>query len=129
MRWPKFQWIAGFEGGGVAKSDLDTCIIYLSESELRPLPESWQKFIMAHEEGHVILDTMDEFRADAYAFYKWVEYGYPLSECILAQSRILEIDGYGPHSERFERHVERVRMYDYHINNNKDLAPLLGKTK
>lgn len=125
-RRPVFKWVPFLDRGGVAKSYIDQGIIELSEKELKPLPIAWQYFIMAHEEGHCVEDTQDEWLADNYAFYKWVKYGFPLKESVLAISRILDIDNNPEHSARFDAHVLRVKMYDYYVGGNKALAQELG---
>lgn len=51
-----------------ARVDLETGVVYVNTPYFDVLPDAYQEFILAHEEGHFVLKTYDEFKADEYAF-------------------------------------------------------------
>ncbi len=115
--------VPSLPGDGPAASSVYDGIIYLSERNFMPLPDAWKAWIYLHEEGHCILETLNEDLCDAYAFYKYAEQGYPLTESIYAITRILDLDN-PSHRRRFENHQKRVRFYDKFINNNQNITYL-----
>jgi len=68
-------------------------------------------FILLHEAGHVDLQTTDELKADNYAFCRYADMGYPLSESVKALTRILPFDKPG-HFKRVEAQLARAIIYD-----------------
>ncbi len=53
-----------------ARVNRHTGEILLNSRVWNKLPEGFQKFILAHEEGHYVLQTTSEIEADNYAFQK-----------------------------------------------------------
>ena len=77
-------------GGTPALSDRNTGEVWINRKIFDTLPEEHKIFILLHEEGHIVLNTKDEFEADAYAFKKYAEKGYGMKESVKALSRVLE---------------------------------------
>lgn len=51
----------------VTDQDSGTSTLLLNRSTFHPLPPQQQRFIIAHELGHLLLDTDNELLADAFA--------------------------------------------------------------
>jgi hypothetical protein len=51
----------------IAKVNRSTGFLYLSDSIWKGLPESEKAFVLFHENGHLKLQTADEFAANSYA--------------------------------------------------------------
>lgn len=115
--------VPSIPGNGPAASNVYEGIIYVSDSDYMPLPEPWKAWIYLHEEGHCVLETLNEDLCDAYAFYKYANEGYPLTESIYAITRILDLDN-PSHYRRFLNHEKRVRFYDKYINKNERITYL-----
>jgi hypothetical protein len=58
------------DGDGAARVYRDLGLMEINLSRWRQLPEQYRDYILAHEEGHYVLDTSDETAADEYAFRK-----------------------------------------------------------
>lgn len=59
----------------IAKVNHKTGTLYLSTDIWRGLPEQEKLFVLFHEEGHLKLNTYDEFQANKYAVKKFVQIG------------------------------------------------------
>ena len=55
----------------IAKVNRKTGVLYLNSSIWNQLPKAEQDFVLFHEEGHLQLQTSDEFKANAYAINKF----------------------------------------------------------
>ncbi len=81
-----------------------------------------QDFVMYHEEGHLVLNTKDEYLADQYALAKYISTGHPLSSSIMAMTRGFSFKNHD-HVRRLKAHMKRVYSYDYNINKNMKANP------
>jgi hypothetical protein len=59
----------------IAKVDRKNGSLYLSSKIWAGLPASEKNFVLYHEEGHLKLDTADEWKANAYAVGKFASAG------------------------------------------------------
>ena len=84
------------------------------------LPEAYKKFILLHEEGHYVLQTTDEFEADAYAFDKYAGKAKgSLKNSIKALSDILPFIT-NEQKDRLNEQIKRALLYDFQKNGNKN---------
>jgi hypothetical protein len=59
----------------IAKVNRKTGVLYLSSDIWDRLPSDQKDFVLFHEEGHLRLQTADEFAANAYAVNKFTKAG------------------------------------------------------
>jgi len=59
----------------IAKVNRKTGVLYLSDDIWNRLPSAEKDFVLLHEEGHLKLQTADEFRANQYAIGKFLSSG------------------------------------------------------
>lgn len=76
-----------------------------------------KRFVLLHEEGHVVLDTSDELAVDAYAFKKYAAEGYSLTESVKAITRLLNSNN-PEHNLRANLQLQRALEYDHFVNKN-----------
>lgn len=109
-------------GNTPARVNRRTGEMYLSLRHMLPLPPDIRLFIMLHEMGHVVLQTEDEERVDAWAFDQYVKQGKSLKASVKALTQIL--DGNNPeHYDRMYLQLQRAKMYDYLKNGNQKMKP------
>lgn len=94
-----------------------------------------KRFVLLHEEGHVVLDTSDELAVDEYAFKKYAAEGYSLTESVKAITRLLNNDN-PQHNLRAQLQLQRAKEYDHFVNknnriilNNQSMTKLLSPTE
>lgn len=104
-------------GASPAMVNRETGVMYISMKHMAALPPEHRLFVMLHEMGHVVLQTTDEYEADAWAFKKYAEMGYSLTASVKALTRILN-DSNPEHAWRMYLQLERAKEYDYRVNNN-----------
>jgi hypothetical protein len=96
-------------------------IIHINMSRWKKLPQPHRDYILAHEEGHYVLDTSNEFEADEYAFKKMAG-THPGSLRDTAHALIDVLPGSTPEQrKRMEAAVLRALKFDA-INNHNDAA-------
>jgi hypothetical protein len=102
---------------GIAKSSPRTKELVINMHYWPRLKKEHQFFVLAHEEGHVVLKTRDEMEADDWAAKKYFEAGYKLSESVKALSE--HLDRNNPvHIGRAWLQYNRALQYDWQHNQN-----------
>ena len=59
----------------IAKVNMKTGTLYLSSGIWNRLPQPEKDYVLLHEEGHLKLQTTDEYKANAYAVGKFLKAG------------------------------------------------------
>lgn len=111
-------------GSTPARCYRDTGVVLKNPSYNGRLNRHDWDFITAHEAGHIVLQTSDEFEADRFAFDWCVKHGMPLSACVKALTRVLNFPSDKPaqRAEQEARCKAMIKMaldYDYEVNGNK----------
>ncbi len=90
------------------------------------LTNDYQYFILCHEAGHIVLNTTDEFKADAYAFEQYAKSGRSLTQAVYALSKVLPFNNI-EHYGRLQKQYKNALRYDSEVNNNYKATQLLNK--
>lgn len=90
----------------------DERLIIIDPLTFYRLPAFDQKFWLAHEEGHIELDTDNEFEADEYAFNKLVNTEYQSMKKMVYATRRLLNWGHPEHEARKQRLIELAYKWD-----------------
>lgn len=107
--------------GTPARADHRNGIILLSKSHFDKIKNPiFKEFIIAHEEGHLVLNTKNEEQADDYAMKKLLKKGYPLSKILGSLTQVLQYDKIG-HYGRTNRLFDKLFLYDLIQNKNQNL--------
>jgi hypothetical protein len=102
----------------VARVYRDLGAVEINLSRWKKLPKPHRDYILAHEEGHYVLDPSDEFAADEYAFKKMAG-THPGSLRDTAHALIDVLPGSTPEQrQRIEAAVLRALKYDAVNNGN-----------
>jgi Zn-dependent protease with chaperone function len=109
----------------VAQCNRQTGELYLNVDMWDNLTEEQQAFIVYHEEGHIVLQTKNEFEADAYAVEKYFNSGLPLHKVIHAFTGVLSFST-PEHEARLHKAYSHFLYLDYTINKNKKAGKKLG---
>jgi hypothetical protein len=104
-------------GGTPAKVNRHTGEMFLSAEDMRELPFEQRLMIMLHEKGHVVLQTTNEFEADAWATKEYLKMGYSLTEGLKTLTRTLS-DANPEHAWRMYMQYQRLAKYDREVNHN-----------
>lgn len=75
--------------------------IIINRRKFKNIPPAHRLFILLHEYAHIELNSSDEFQVDKRAQELFLQMGYPLTESVLALSRVLN-----PHNPS---HVARTK--------------------
>lgn len=76
-------------------------------------------YILAHEEGHILYNTKDEFKADEHASERYLETGHSVREAVKALSD--HLDRNNPvHIARAWAQYQRALKYDWEHNHFKN---------
>lgn len=121
----KTVWVNYLKNNSPAMVNRFTGTIYINSSVYNNLPDEHKLFIKLHEQGHYVLDTTDEFKADEYAFKEYVRQGFSLTESIKALSRILSLKS-PEHIQRVYAQYKRALLYDANINKNEKATLILN---
>ncbi len=106
------------ENNSPARVYQDEGVIEINMKRWRQLPKSHQDYILAHEEGHYVLDTGDEMAADQYAFEKLAG-KMPGSLRNTVHALIDVLPGATPEQRRrMDAAVKRALKYDARHNRN-----------
>jgi hypothetical protein len=102
-----------------AKLDIENGIIFINKPVFDLLPGDYQRFIIAHEEGHYYLKTYSEFEADKYAFKKLA--GQKNGSLMAIYNTILEVLPYTDfeHYVRFANIYQNILQYNYEETGDK----------
>lgn len=106
--------------GTPARADHRNGIIYVSKKHFDGLDPVYKDFILAHEEGHLVLNTKNEEQADDYAMKKMLEKGYPLTKILGSLTRVLQYDK-ANHYGRTSKIFDKLFLYDLAVNKNNKL--------
>jgi hypothetical protein len=98
--------------------------LYINQSVWNKLSTESKLFILLHEAGHATLQTECEHEADAWAFERYAELGYPLTESIYALSRVLKFNKPEDY-DRLQSQLQRAASYDYYTNNNQKAKDMI----
>lgn len=102
----------GFMYDTPAAVDRQAHVLYINPRLYHALTEFQKKFVKQHEYGHYVLNTEDEFKADAYAFDKLAGTEYrSLKQCIGTLETVLDGDKAG-HRARVEAMYRRALKWD-----------------
>lgn len=104
-------WVPDLPGTTPARVNHRTGVMELSIRQMKPMPVELRLFIMLHEMGHVVLQTLDEEQADAWAFQQYAEMGYSLTAAVKALTRVLNPNS-PAHVHRMQLQLERALAYD-----------------
>lgn len=106
--------------GTPAKADHKNNLIIISKKHFENLDPVYKKFIIAHEEGHLKLNTRDEVKVDDYALKKLLKEGYPLSKILGSLTKVLSYDK-ANHYGRTITMFDKLFLYDLLVNKNEKL--------
>lgn len=101
-----------------ARTNLFTGELQLNMDVWPYLTKAEQREVIAHEEGHWVLQTINEDEADEYALKKQVRQGYSPRLAVLAMANILE-PGNAEHENRATRRLLTAEEIDRSIINSK----------
>jgi hypothetical protein len=108
------------ESNSPARVFRDEGVIEINLNRWRQLPKPQQDYILAHEEGHYVLDTSNELAADEYAFKKLAG-KMPGSLRNTVHALIDVLPGETPEQRhRMEASVKRALKYDARHNRNQE---------
>ncbi len=122
--------IKAIKWGDAAKMGETPARCYRSLGIIEKNPAMWhnihpdvQQFIIAHEAGHIVANTRDEFKADDFAFNWCVKHGMSLKRCVMALTRTLTYPDNKPkvkneQEARTKVLIKKALDYDYNINKN-----------
>lgn len=111
----EIYWVETIDGETPAKTNRRTGEVWLDKTLFGRLPYHLRLFVLFHELGHIVLNTVDEFEADSFAFKMYAYRGYPLSEAVYALSRVLTFTT-DEHFERAEAQLKRALHFDCKVN-------------
>lgn len=114
-KWEKIKGIYELDGLGMtpASSRISTGEIFINPEKFWKLSPDERLFILLHEAGHIILDTKDELKVDAWAHEEYTKLDGSLKHSISAFEG-MDI------SERQIQQMKRALHYDAHQNGNMD---------
>jgi LPXTG-motif cell wall-anchored protein len=112
--------------GTPARVNHKTGYIFVSKAHFDKLEPVYREFVLAHEEGHLVLNTSNEEAADQYAVNKLLKKGYPLSKIMQSLTRVLNYDKPG-HYGRTLNVFSLLAHHDIVNNKNKKLLNILNQ--
>lgn len=107
-----------------ANCNLKTRIIKLNPEYWKKLNDDQRFYVIAHEAGHINLQTRSEFEADQYASKLYLESGRSPKQSVFSISKVLPLNNY-EQRKRLEYQLERASEYDYEINKNTNALKIL----
>lgn len=107
-----------------ANCNLKTRIIKLNPEYWKELNDDQRFYVIAHEAGHINLQTRSEFEADQYASKLYLESGRSPKQSVFSISKVLPLNNY-EQRKRLEYQLERASEYDYQINKNNNALKIL----
>lgn len=107
-----------------ANCNLKTRIIKLNPEYWKKLNDDQRFYVIAHEAGHINLQTRSEFEADQYASKLYLESGRSPKQSVFSISKVLPLKNY-EQRKRLEYQLERASEYDYQINKNNNALKIL----
>ena len=113
--------------GTPARVNHKTGYIFISKAHFDKMDPVYRDFVIAHEEGHLSLNTSNEEAADQYAVYRMIKKGYPLSKIMQSLTRVLNYDK-PAHYGRTLNVFSLLAYHDIVKNNNKKLLNFLKQS-
>ncbi|MCO5232853.1 MAG: hypothetical protein LC105_05425 [Chitinophagales bacterium] len=86
----KISFVDSLRGDNPATVNRRTGEMYVSAKIWKQMTPDQRLFMMLHEEGHVILQTTNEFEADRYAFEQYIRTGRSLKHLVSALTHFLD---------------------------------------
>lgn len=97
---------------GVARTNIRTREVIINTAKWFTIPFEHRFFILAHEEGHNLMNTKDELEADKYAYDKYEKYNFSNTEAVRALQ--LHLDTFNPvHEARIWQQYQRALKNNY----------------
>lgn len=88
--------------------------MYISAKIWRTMTPDQRLFMLLHEQGHVVLQTTNEFKADRYAFEQYIRTGRSLKQLVSALTHFL--DSTNPeHIQRAQALLTMAINHDKHF--------------
>jgi len=115
-------------GDSPARVNRKTRELYINKAKWPSIAPEHRVFILLHEMAHCYLDSSNEYAVDELAFQWYLELGYSLTEAVRPLSTILNTNN-DSHILRTEMQLDRAKVIDYHLNNNKVIQPDFLNTK
>lgn len=104
-----------------ARCNKRTGEIFINDSIWYDIEPQYRLFILLHEYAHILLQSSDEKKVDAWAFDKYISMGYPLTESVKALSTVLS--GNNPeHYERTFLQLQRAKAINNKYNSMENAA-------
>ena len=103
----KIHYVPGFSGP--ARVNRMTGELQLNPDVWPKLTDAEKDFIMAHELGHLLLNTTSETEADAFADYLYANKGLSLKQSISSMTKFLD-ESNPQHRERV--HLQLIRVFE-----------------
>jgi hypothetical protein len=86
--------------------------LYINIPKFQLLPFEHKFFVLAHEEGHCILHTTDELKADAHAYSRYEKMDYNNDEAVKALHCYLDMKN-PVHKARVWQQIQRSLRNDF----------------
>lgn len=104
--------------------------IYIDPEKTAGLSRDIKRFMLFHEEGHLVNGNGDEIAADAYAFQKYAESGGSMKKAVQALSHVLSFEGVNAdeQKQRLDLQTRRALLFDGIHNNNKPALHMLHQS-
>lgn len=118
----KHVWLVDDLGKTPAMCLRATATVFITK-EFLALPKDYQRYIVAHEAGHISQDTHNEFLADDYAVDWCINDNAGLTNILFAMTKVLSFPENKPLQKleqemRCERQYTRLLDFDANINKN-----------
>ncbi|MFZ4398877.1 MAG: hypothetical protein ACOYO1_02490 [Bacteroidales bacterium] len=95
--------------------------LYINTPVFESFNKNQQFYFIAHEMGHLDLQTENEEAADKYASDLYLKKGLPLSDSVKALTRALKFDKQSDF-DRLTNQFNRSANYDLQVNNNQKIT-------
>jgi hypothetical protein len=107
----KITWVPRLDKGSPGMTNHRTGEVFLSKEALRGIPDDYLYIVLLHEEGHLVLNTIDEEEADAYAFKRYADMGFKLDDAEKALEYFLHGNTNRMHHVRIVDQMQRIKKY------------------
>lgn len=116
-------------GNSPARTRRKTGEVFLNERYLQRKDlsaDNWNMYLL-HEEGHIVLDTRDEFSADAYALKKYLPSGRSLKAGVQSLTKVLDKNN-PVHLQRIMNALQTAAQFDCETNKKCNALSALNGT-
>lgn len=105
--------------------NVKTRVLRLSMEYWKWLPDSYKKYILYHELGHLNAGKSEE-AAERWAIEQFIKHGYSPKELIDAHSKVYPWEGLSEKArsglmQKTKRAVELAKHFDFHLRGNTKL--------